>query len=195
MSPWKTPQRAHSPPRCGSSAGAQSDLRPPCGGWPGQKEIVPKGINKVSHYHVKAADFIFVSLHYRPADPLFLFCLKRQSDPRSQDLGVRLWKGEEGGGGEAQSTCASLPVNQQLAANCRITAPPAPPLGHVFLTSAGGERKSNISEEWRWSCRVVWSSDSLPGSEAALSDLVGDEKWRKLPSAHRLPTHEDDEKC
>lgn len=29
------------------------------------------GINKVSHYHVNAADFIFVSLHYKPPRPYF----------------------------------------------------------------------------------------------------------------------------
>lgn len=31
-----------------------------------QKEILPMGINKVSHYHLNAADCIFVSLHFSP---------------------------------------------------------------------------------------------------------------------------------
>ena len=31
-----------------------------------QKEILPMGINKVPHYHLNAADCIFVSLHFSP---------------------------------------------------------------------------------------------------------------------------------
>jgi len=61
MCPWAR----HKLPNCSSSGALEKSLTSDLfEEGSKQKEILPVGINKVSHYHLNAADCIFVSLHF-----------------------------------------------------------------------------------------------------------------------------------